>query len=281
MKQLEIVRVQGEPSRRTLRFLFSMGHTLLIVLLATWALFLYYLGPPYDKTFVTAVLQLFGGRAVGVGYGFKQGLSPLFMFFQVAMVDFILMLYIYPVFVRGYQHLTRIPVVGSYLSNIHKAALSHKKRMAPYGAVGLIAFVVFPFWSTGCVVGAVVGYLIGLPTWLSLSSVSAGNIAAITAWILFYEKLIQWNENVAHIFLLLVLLLAVAGFIIARVRAASRKKEESLESAVEVETTAPETHVSNDVCAEGNGHIGLTPEERSEAPEQGNKGRDCHDENHP
>jgi len=217
MKQPEIAQVQGEPSSRTLRLLSSTGHLLLIVLLVTWALFLYYLGKPYDKTFVTAVFQLFGGRAFGVGYGFKQGLSPLFMFFQVAMVDFILMLYVYPVFVRGYQHLTQVPVVGSYLSNIHTAALSHKKRMAPYGAVGLIAFVVFPFWSTGCVVGAVVGYLIGLPTWLSLSSVTAGNIVAITAWIFFYEKLNSWNENIAHIFLFSVLALAVIGFVVARV----------------------------------------------------------------
>lgn len=227
MKQPDIVQVQGEPSPYTLRLLLNMGHTLLLILLITWALFLYYLGPPYDKTFVTAVLQLFGGRAVGVGYGFKQGLSPLFMFFQVAMVDFILMLYIYPIFVRGYQHLTQIPVVGSYLSNIHKAALSHKKRMAPYGAVGLVAFVIFPFWSTGCVVGAVVGYLIGLPTWLSISSVTTGNIFAITAWILFYDKLTDWNENVAHIFLLIVLALAVLGFVVARIRNIRNRKHAS------------------------------------------------------
>jgi len=218
MNKTQSENMTGEPSPKLLRFLMNLAHVLLIVLLCVWAFLLYYVGRPYDKTFVAAVFQLFGGRALGVGYGFKQGLPASFMFFQVALVDFILMLYIYPLFVRGYQHLATMPMVGSYLDNIHKAAMSHKKRMAPYGAMGLVAFVIFPFWSTGCVVGSVVGYLIGLPTWLSLSSVTIGNIAAIIAWIAFYERLTEWNEHFAHIFLLIILAVAIAGFIAARIR---------------------------------------------------------------
>ncbi len=239
MKQPAIVNVPGEPSAHTLRFLFNMGHTLLIVLLGTWALFFYYLRDPYDKTFLAAVFQIFGGRAFGVGFGFKQGLSPMFMFFQVAMVDFILMLYVYPVFVRGYQHLTRVPVIGNYLSNIHKAALSHKARMAPYGAAGLIAFVIFPFWSTGCVVGSVVGYLIGLPTWLSLSSVTLGNLAAIGAWIMFYDRLTEWNETAAYVFLLILIALALAGFIFSWVRKKITSKTQSEAVEEKDATSAP------------------------------------------
>lgn len=227
MKQPAIVQTPGEPSAHTLRFLLNMGHVLLIVLLSTWALFLYYLGKPYNMAFPVAASQLLGGRAMGVSLGFSKGLSPMFMFFQVAMVDFILMLYIYPIFVKGYQHLTQIPVIGSYLSNIHEAALSHKKRMAPYGAVGLVAFVIFPFWSTGCVVGAVVGYLIGLPTWLSLSSVTIGNLFAISAWIMFYDRLTEWNESAAQIALGIVVVAIVAGFIIARVRRAYNPKKDA------------------------------------------------------
>jgi len=255
MKQPEIIHVPGEPSPQSLRFILNLGHLLLIILLMTWVLFLHYLGKPYDKTFLVAVSQLFGGRAVGVGLGFKQGIGPLFMFYQVTMVDFILMLYIYPIFVRGYQHLTMVPIIGGYLSNIHETALSHKKRMAPYGAAGLIAFVIFPFWSTGCVVGAIVGYLIGLPTWLSLSSVMLGNIAAITAWIAFYDQLTSWNETAAHIFLAVIIALAIAGVAFARIRHAGKTaadaETENSKRADATDDAAQETHAitAEEKCA--------------------------------
>ena len=243
MTQPAIVQTPGEPSAHTLRFLLHLGHALLIALLGTWALFLYRLGKPYNMAFAVAVSQLFGGRAMGVGLGFSKGLSPMFMFFQVAMVDFILMLYIYPIFVRGYQHLTKIPVIGSYLSNLHGAALRHKKRMAPYGAIGLMAFVLFPFWSTGCVVGAIVGYLIGLPTWLSLSSVTLGNLAAIAAWIMFYDRLTEWNESAAQVALGIVIAVFITGLIISRVRRFYNPKKDA--DALETKVIAKENASSS------------------------------------
>lgn len=218
MEPPKIVETQGEPSPLVLRMVLNMGHILLLATLLTWTLLIRYYGSPYEHVFLVAVVQLFSGRAGGVGLGLNRGLSPLYMFFQVIAVDMILMLYIYPIFVKGYQHLTRVPVVGNYLANIHALALSHKKRMAPYGALGLIIFVIFPFWSTGCVVGAIVGYLIGLPTWLSLSSVTAGNIAAIAAWVLFYDRLKNWNESVALVFLIVILAVAAVALVIAKIR---------------------------------------------------------------
>ncbi len=226
MEQPKIVEVPGEPAPRTLRLIMGMGHASLISLLLTWVLLFYFIGRPYQHTGWLALTQLISGRAGAVGLGLRLEFSAQYMFFQVAMVDIILMLYTYPLFVRGYQHLTRVPVIGDYLENLHKVALSHKARMAPYGALGLMLFVIFPFWSTGCMVGAIVGYLIGLPSWLSLSSVTIGNVAAIALWILFYERLQNWNPTVALVLLIVILALAVGGILYARLRRKKKQQEE-------------------------------------------------------
>ncbi len=226
MEQPKIVEVPGEPAPRTLRLIMGMGHAALIALLLTWVLLFYFIGWPYQHTGWLALTQLISGRAGAVGLGLHHQFSAKYMFFQVAMVDVILMLYTYPLFVRGYQHLTRIPVLGDYLENLHKVALSHKARMAPYGALGLMIFVIFPFWSTGCMVGAIVGYLIGLPSWLSLSSVTIGNAIAIALWIVFYERLQNWNPTVALVLLIVILALTVGGILYARLRRKKKQQEE-------------------------------------------------------
>lgn len=226
MEEPKIVKEPGEPTPGTLRFILAMGHALLIVMLLTWALLFYFVGRPYQHTGWLALSQLFSGRAGAVGLGLRLDFSARYMLLQVTVVDLILMLYTYPLFVRGYQHLTRVPVIGDHLENMHKMALAHKARIAPYGAFGLMIFVIFPFWSTGCMVGAIVGYLIGLPAWLSLSSVTFGNIAAIGLWIYFYERLQNWNPALALAFLVVIITLAVGGILYARFLRAKRKKEE-------------------------------------------------------
>ena len=226
MKEPQIVQVPGEPSKRTLRLVLNLGHLLLLTLLLSWILLFSFHGEPYEKTGWVMLLQVVLGRAAAVGTGLKMNFNPLFLLYQAAMVDLILMLYIYPAFVRGYQHLTRVPFIGGYLANIHKVALSHKARMAPYGVVGLMIFVFFPFWSTGCVVGAIVGYLIGLSTVVSLLSVTIGNIVAIATWVWFYDRLTGWNENVALVFLIIVFTVAIAGILFARVRRTKKKQED-------------------------------------------------------
>ncbi len=262
MKQPKIVEVPGEPSPRVLRRIMNLGHLLLITLLLTWMLSFYLYGEPYDKTWRIVLLQLFFGRAAGVGAGLSMGFSSLYLLFQASMVDAILMLYVYPLFVRGYQHLTLVPFIGGYLANVHKVALSHTKRMAPYGVLGLMTFVVFPFWSTGSLVGSVVGYLIGLPTWLSLSSVTAGNVIAIAIWVWFYDRLRGWNETAALLLLATIFTIAVLGIVYSRIRRTKKlEEEEEIKEYLEIikthvvtqdESLNPDTQPREDALEEDN-----------------------------
>jgi len=224
------VRV-GDPSPATLRYIRAAGHACLVGILIIFVLLFTYHGAPYDQAWHLVLAQLLSGRAGSTGLGLQKGFNPYYLFFQISMQDFILMLYVYPWFVTGYQHLSRFPVIGPALSGVHELALRHKSRIAPYGAIGLILFVLFPFWSTGPLVGVVVGYLIGLRTWATFASVIAGNLSAVAAWILFYDRLNSYSPKAALTFLVVVFVLAAIGTFFARFRRAQRHRARAAMSA--------------------------------------------------
>jgi len=173
---------------------------------------------PYDETVQLHFAHLLAGRAGSVGWGLDKGFGRLYLLFQISMFDIILMLYLYPLFVTGFQHVIHVPVMGKMLSSAHDLALRHKARMEPYGAVGLMLFVLFPFWSTGPLVGVVIGYLIGLRTWVTFTVVTAGHVLAVGAWIYFYDWLIERNRNLALLLLVLVFGFVLAGWLYGLIR---------------------------------------------------------------
>ncbi len=214
MKQHQVVQSSGDPSPSILRLLFFLGHVLLIACLLTWLLCYLLLGSPYEYNWWIILSAIFLGRAAAVGSGLEMGFSPVFLFFQTAFADLLITFYVYPIFVRGYSHLTRVPYIGNYLDNLHQVALSYESTMKPYGIIGLMLFVIFPFWSTGALVGAILGFLIGLPVVTTLVSVTVGNLIAIGAWVWFYHWLTDWNRGVAVVVLVLIFAVAITGILV-------------------------------------------------------------------
>ena len=218
----------GEPSPRVLRFIRVMGHVCLLGTLAAWLLLYKYRGSPYDLTWKLVLAQFAGGRAGSAGLGLESGFSRYYLLFHICMHDFIIMLYVYPWFVTGYQHLAKIRYIGSYLAGLHALALRHKDRIAPYGAFGLMLFVLFPFWSTGPLVGCVVGYLIGLRTWITFSSVIVGNVLAAAIWIWAYNSLKSYSPRFALGLLITVFILAIIGSLWAKIRKRRQAKWDAI-----------------------------------------------------
>jgi len=223
----------GEPSLKTLRTLVLLGHVTLAVTLASWLLMYLLNGKPYENTWWIIFITLVLGRGAAVGYGLGKHFSPMYLFFLAVMADVFLVFYIYPLFVRNYRHLKRVPHIGIYLDNLHTVAIEYKSRVAPYGIAGLLAFVIFPFWSTGPLVGAVLGFLIGLPAVATLLSVTIGNIIATAIWVWFYDSLHDWNQNAALILLLFLLFMTIIGLLYTQVRHTIKKEEQVSDSETE------------------------------------------------
>ena len=68
--------------------------------------------------------------------------------------------------------------------------------MRRFGIAGLFLFVLVPFWMTGPLVGAIIGFLIGLHPVVNLLVVLSATGLAIFLYALFLEPLNAWASAV-------------------------------------------------------------------------------------
>ncbi len=142
---------------------------------------------------ITATEIMFG-RAASMTFGYSLGLGHSTVIPICIIIETILVLIFYPLFVFSWRHLLVIKWLKNIFERIHKAAETHKDKVQRYGIIGLFIFVWFPFWMTGPVVGCVIGFLLGLRVWLNITVVLTGTYAAIFGWAFFLR---QFHDRVA------------------------------------------------------------------------------------
>ena len=187
------------------------------ICLSVWVAVLVALGIvwpyPYANAWQLILKQMVGGRAVSVSAGLSQDFSQVFLLFHCSIQDIIILLLLYPLLVAGYRRAVEIRIVGPAIANVRATAERHKSKIEPYGAIGLMAFVFFPFWTTGALAGGVVGYLIGMRTWVTFVSVIIGNFLAVGSWIWFFDRMNRYSQllgkTMPWVILVLVLIVAV------------------------------------------------------------------------
>jgi uncharacterized membrane protein len=114
--------------------------------------------------------------------GYTNGFGHALVIPVVMWVETVMVLLFYPVFVFSMRKLVEFPRLKRIIERTQAAAERHDEKVRRYGAVGLFVFVWFPFWMTGPVVGSAIGYLLGMPAWVTLSVVLAGTFVAIIGW---------------------------------------------------------------------------------------------------
>ena len=122
------------------------------------------------------------GRAVSMSIGYAGGYEHAFVVSVNMWVETVLVLFFYPLFVLSMRKLVVFPRLKHWLDRTHEAAERHQDKVRRYGTIGLFVFVWFPFWMTGPVVGAAIGYLLHFPAWLTLPIVLIGTYIAMVAW---------------------------------------------------------------------------------------------------
>jgi uncharacterized membrane protein len=130
------------------------------------------------------------------------------------VVETVVVLVFYPLFVLGWRHLLVIKRLKNVFERVRHAAETHKGTVQKYGIIGLFAFVWFPFWMTGPVVGCVIGFLLGLRPRVNLTVVLAGTYVAILAWAFFLRRIHDQAasySSYAPMILMGLLLVIIAG----------------------------------------------------------------------
>jgi uncharacterized membrane protein len=186
------------PSHATLHLIGLCGWALFTVWAATLLTWAVIQPEPYAQGWrLVAELALLG-HVLNVADGTSSGFSREYLLIQSGLQDIILVLVAYPWVVRAYQGMKTRGLIGKTIDNFRLNAENKHKYVAPFGAIGLWVFVFFPFWGTGALVGSIIGYLIGLRTWMIFASVLSGHFLGVVTTVLFFNFVRQWTEGFNH-----------------------------------------------------------------------------------
>jgi uncharacterized membrane protein len=169
-----------------------------------------------------AGLNLVVGRAAGMSFGYASSLGHAQVIPLNVLVETIKVLVLYPLFVLSGRQLIRVPRLQSFVKRMHSAAELRGGVVREFGIAGLFVFVLTPLWMTGPVVGAIIGFMMGLRARVILPVVLGGTYLAIGLWGLLLNELNAWaasvNRFAPYILVLAMVLIAVALHGLSRVR---------------------------------------------------------------
>ena len=160
------------------------------------------------------------GRAFCMWFGYSLGLGHRTVIPICIIVETILVLISYPLFVFSWRHLLVINWLKNTFERIQKSAEIHKGKVQRYGIIGLFVFVWFPFWMTGPVVGCVIGFLLGLRVWLNITVVLTGTYVAIFGWAFFlrqlHDRVASYSSYAAMVLMALLVIIIIVGHLLHR-----------------------------------------------------------------
>ncbi|MHC4324181.1 MAG: small multi-drug export protein [Planctomycetota bacterium] len=173
-------------------------------------------------------MELTFGRGFAMTFGYTLGLGHGTIISICIIIETIYVLIFYPLFVFSWRHLLVINRLKKVFERTQRAAEIHKDKVQKYGVVGLFAFVWFPFWMTGPVVGSVIGFLLGLRIWLNMAVVLAGTYVAIIGWAFvlsrFHKQVASYSSYAAMVIMALLIFIMIVGHLLYRTFHENKKK---------------------------------------------------------
>ncbi len=164
--------------------------------------------------------QIMFGRAASMAFGYSLGLEHWTVIPICIILETIMVLIFYPLFVFGWRHLLVINWLKNIFERMRKAAEAREGMVRRYGIIGLFVFVWFPFWMTGPVVGCVIGFLLGLRVWVNMTVVLAGTYVAIFGWAFFlrqlHDRVASYSSYAAMVLMALLVIIVIVGHLLHR-----------------------------------------------------------------
>ncbi len=174
-------------------------------------------------------LNLIIGREAGMSFGYASGFGHAQVVPLNMLIETIQVLVIYPLFVQSTRQLIKLRTLEPFITRIHRAAESRGGVVRKFGIAGLFVFVFAPFWMTGPVVGAIIGFLIGLRPWVNLAVVLVATYVAIGVWALLLNELNVWastvNQYAPYALFVAIVLIAAAMHLLGRRREHAAQNE--------------------------------------------------------
>ncbi len=200
----------GQFMRSEYGFIFGLGCLLLIGSIGVIGLLAYANHPKWQIVFSMAVAHMIAGKGVSVVQGVALGLHPLGILILASISDLVLLLLAYPVLVFSYEHFFETSLFQRHMLRVFESAQRGMDRIGRFKVLGVFMFVWLPFWMTGVLVGSILGYSLGLRSWVTLVTAALGTFTSILIWLFFSNQVISafgWvNDRVFGVGVLVLLL---------------------------------------------------------------------------
>jgi len=168
------------------------------------------------------VTNIIFGRAAGLSVGYTIGLGDSVVVPINMLIETILVLLFYPLFVLSWRRLLVIQALRNIMERTSKSAEAHRETIRRYGMFGLLIFVWSPFWMTGPVVGCAIGFLLGIRPLFNLTVVLAGTYLAITCWAILlknlHNRVLAYSPFAPVILVAIIILIVVGGYVLHNLR---------------------------------------------------------------
>ncbi len=184
----------------------------------------------WDDVLTVGFAHLLAGRAISIAQGTQIGLPKWLIVLIATYADVTATFLIYPLFVYTYENFFEGRFFQERMRPMLKSAEKHVSGLGRSKIVGVFFFVWLPFWMTGIIIGSILGYLLGLRPWVTLTAVCLGALAAVASWVYAYEILFTWlsriHQEVPLVFTA-VLIVGVVWYRIVRRRALRNRNSHS------------------------------------------------------
>lgn len=172
----------------------------LSALTGLYFVFLLFMDPElYGVLSSTAVVHLIGGRALGIARCLSADISPFYTILYNFYLEIVIVLVAYGIIVLIMRNVIQPKMFHSAVRKAELTAQSQKTKIKKYGAIGLFLFVMFPFFMTGPVIGAVIGYLLNYRAINNFLIVFSGTLTSIIIYTLVGDGIIDYINQYIEI----------------------------------------------------------------------------------
>jgi len=140
----------------------------------------------------TAIIHIMGGRALGILACLSAGISLFYTILYNFFLEVVIVLIAYGVVVLVMRNIIQPKLFDSAVRKAELTAQSQKTKIKKYGSIGLFLFVMFPFFMTGPVIGAIIGYLLNYRAINNFLIVFSGTLTSIMIYALIGNNIINF-----------------------------------------------------------------------------------------
>ncbi len=172
----------------------------LTLLTGLYYLYLVFTDPVLYRTlFSTALIHIMGGRALGIATCLSADIPLFYTILYNFFLEVVIVLIAYGIVVLFMRNIIQPKLFRSAVRQAELTAQGQKTRIKNFGAIGLFLFVMFPFFMTGPVIGAIIGYLLNYKAINNFLIIFSGTLTSIIIYALVGNNIIKFINQYVHI----------------------------------------------------------------------------------